>query len=165
MCIRNSIDVDNLWNIFCGGFFTDTVDLDPGPGIVKANPINAAYDMFLLKLNQSTKRWYVDSAATGLNNGTSWANAFTKFEDGVDTASAGHEVWVANGAYIPPASGSSFTLKSGVKVYGGFAGVESNLEDRNPIINISLLKGNGASVMRNYNVDSTAILDLSLIHI
>ena len=153
------IDVDNLGNIFCGGFFTDTVDLDPGPGIVKANPINAAYDMFLLKLNQSTKRWYVDSAATGLNNGTSWANAFTKFEDGVDTASAGHEVWVANGAYIPPASGSSFTLKSGVKVYGGFAGVESNLEDRNPIINISLLKGNGASVMRNYNVDSTAILD------
>ncbi len=44
---------------------------------------------------------YVDAAATGANDGSSWANAFDTIQAGVDAANAsgGGEVWVKAGTY------------------------------------------------------------------
>lgn len=46
--------------------------------------------------------FYVDASATGANNGTSWTNAFTTIQAGIDAANAlpgGAEVWVKAGTY------------------------------------------------------------------
>ncbi len=69
---------------------------------------------------------YVDTDATGTNDGSSWASAFTDLQDGIDLAVSGIEVWVAEGTYVPGAVESdAFLTKSGVRVYGGFAGGET----------------------------------------
>ena len=45
--------------------------------------------------------YYVDVAACGANNGTSWTDAFTTIQAGADAANAagGGEVWVKSGIY------------------------------------------------------------------
>ncbi|SDC58497.1 choice-of-anchor Q domain-containing protein [Niabella drilacis] len=58
---------------------------------------------------------YVKTEATG--NGNSWANATGDLQAAID-ATGTQQVWVAKGEYR--VTGSSFILKNGVKVYGGF---------------------------------------------
>jgi hypothetical protein len=102
---------------------------------------------------------YVDSASTGgLNNGTSWADAYTDFKTGVTAAASGQSVWVAKGTY-QPGSSASFNMKNGVAIYGGFAGNETSLSSRNWLTNTTILEGNGNSVISNNGINSNAILD------
>ena len=85
------------------------------------------------KYIQESQRYYVKANATGTNNGSSWANAFTSLQSALAVAASGDEVWVAAGTYKPHASSrsTSFVIPSGLKVYGGFAGNESTLASRN----------------------------------
>ena len=70
-------------------------------------------------------------ARTG--DGSSWANAFPGLADSLSGAASGTEIWVAKGTY-KPTSGTdrtaTFQLKDGVAVYGGFAGGETQLDQR-----------------------------------
>jgi len=85
---------------------------------------------------------YVDIDATGGNNGSSWTDAFTGLQDGVDLAISGIEVWVAEGIYVPGASRSdSFVPKIGVRVYGGFVGGETIRQQRNWFNQTTILSG------------------------
>jgi len=80
------------------------------------------------------RRLYVDAYASGANNGSSWEDAFTDLHSALFAAQPGDCVWVALGTYKPADSYNrevSFNLKGGVKLYGGFAGVETSLEQRN----------------------------------
>jgi len=71
---------------------------------------------------------YVDKIAPGLQNGTSWYNAFHDLQDGLDKAATVSnpgevEVWIADGTYKPGTEDSdSFIVPDGVKIYGGFGG-------------------------------------------
>lgn len=89
---------------------------------------------------------YVNGAATGSNIGTSWANAFTNLQTALGGALAGDQIWVARGVYKPGGPGSSRTVTFGVsddnlKIYGGFAGGETALSQRNWTNNVTVLSG------------------------
>ncbi len=76
---------------------------------------------------------FVNQAATGANNGSSWADAFTDLQAGIAAATPGDQVWVVSGTYKPTSTTDrtiSFVLKNGVGIYGGFEGDEAALEDR-----------------------------------
>ena len=70
---------------------------------------------------------------TGLTTGScdSWANACT-LQSALSLAVSGDEIWAQAGTYKPGASGSrssTFQLKTGVAIYGGFIGNETQAGD------------------------------------
>ena len=103
---------------------------------------------------------YVDLNATGANNGSSWADAFTNLQAGIDATAAGQSVFVAKGVYTAPAFGS-FDIKEGVKIYGSFQGTETTLGDRIFGTNAgdtSVLKGDDM-IVYSLNLTNASILD------
>ncbi|WP_299526364.1 T9SS type A sorting domain-containing protein [Winogradskyella sp.] len=91
-------------------------------------------------------RIYVDaSATTGLNNGTSWANAYTDLDTALTNSFIGDEIWVKAGAY-KPSSTNGFDIPSGIKVYGSFDGTESTIDDRDFTANTTTLNGDIGTV-------------------
>ena len=71
--------------------------------------------------------YYVTSEATTPAAGTSWETA-TTLSDALTKAKARDQIWVQAGTYTAPVEG--FSLKSGVSLYGGFAGTESSIDER-----------------------------------
>ena len=87
---------------------------------------------------------YVNAAASGANDGSSWQNAYTSLPLALVAAVSSDEIWVAAGTYKPTATTTravSFALKNGVGVYGGFAGNEASRAERNPAVNVTILSG------------------------
>ena len=73
---------------------------------------------------------HVDVNATGVEDGLSWTNAYTAFEDALDAAAngAGTNIWIAAGTYTDV---TTFDIATDdLNIYGGFSGVETNLVDR-----------------------------------
>jgi SprB repeat/Secretion system C-terminal sorting domain len=117
---------------------------------------------------------YVRAGATGSNNGTSWANAFTSLQPAIDAVETlgGGQVWVASGTYKPTTTTDrtiSFVMKNNVAIYGGFNGSETQLTQRNFKTNVTILSGEiGTSaitdnsyhvITANSTVTGTGILD------
>lgn len=86
-----------------------------------------------LGIMAQTKVYYV--SPTGVGDGTSWETT-TTLQTALQNAVAGDQIWVqgfeqitsADQLYIAPADG--FSLKSGVQLYGGFKGDETNVNSR-----------------------------------
>ncbi|TVQ43413.1 MAG: calcium-binding protein [Gloeocapsa sp. DLM2.Bin57] len=88
---------------------------------------------------------YVNVDAEGSNDGSSWQNAYNSLQDALNTAQTNDEIWIAKGVYKPTDNRNrnvSFNLKNSVDVYGGFAGDENNLNERNLERNETILSGN-----------------------
>ncbi|MFM7134257.1 MAG: right-handed parallel beta-helix repeat-containing protein [Planctomycetota bacterium] len=123
---------------------------------------------------------FVDaSLKSGANDGSSWENAYRGTAGLVTAITAsvpGDEIWVRAGTYRPTTGTSrtaAFTLKTGVAIYGGFAGGESQVGQRDLIANPTILSGDllgndsgSSNIAENsYNVVvgsaalATAILD------
>jgi len=86
---------------------------------------------------------YVNAAATGAGDGSTWADAYVAVQPALDAAQAGDQVWVAAGRYI-----GCIRLKEGVGLYGGFAGTEDpngfDLTTRSVAANRTILDGDQA---------------------
>ena len=119
-----------------------------------ARPFNSVFDIGAFEFTHFCDNcWeggnviYVDSSATGANDGTVWGDAFTDLQDALFAARfypQVNEVWVAAGTYRPdPASDRtrSFTLYDSIQVFGGFSGTEAQRNQRAPQTNITRLSG------------------------
>ncbi|MCP4592465.1 MAG: hypothetical protein GY842_17160, partial [bacterium] len=123
---------------------------------------------------------FVDVDATGANDGTSWANAFTDLQDALDVVlGAGGEIRVATGVYAPADPGgdrgTSFQIIPSVAIYGGYAGFGAPDPDlRNVVLHETILSGdldgddgpdfannaeNSFHVVTGGWTDGTAVLD------
>jgi hypothetical protein len=82
--------------------------------------------------------------AAGANNGSTWADAFTDLQSALSAAGSNAQLWVAEGTY-KPTSGSdrtaTFQLLPSVSLYGGFAGTETELSQRNWRAFLTVLSG------------------------
>ena len=71
-------------------------------------------------------RYYVAWLASGVNDGSSWDDAFNSMNTAINSTSTGDTIFVASGLY-PCSTGSrdeSINLKQGVVILGCFAGDE-----------------------------------------
>ena len=127
---------------------------------------------------------YAAPGGVASGNCNSWANACT-LQYALSLAQSGDEIWVKKGVHYPGPAGdrtATFALKSGVALYGGFAGTENSRDARDWQANPTVLSGdidrndrtdangvvtttahitgtNAYHVVTAENVDSTAVLD------
>ncbi len=81
---------------------------------------------------------YVNSAALGSQNGTSFTNGYLTLQQALNAVASGEQIWVAKGTYKPSSAYTltdspryyHFELKDNVQIYGGFAGTETAIDQR-----------------------------------
>lgn len=90
---------------------------------------------------------YVNPEATGYHTGCNWEDGFTDLQTAI-AASNLHtnveQIWVKAGTYLPTTDldrSVSFVLNQDVAIYGGFAGTETMLSQRDPVLNECILSG------------------------
>lgn len=120
-------------------------------------------------VESEASRLYAAPSKTGNGDCESWQNACT-LQTALTGASAGDEIWVAAGTHKPGSNRTdTFQLKSGVAVYGGFAGNEGSLDERDFVLNETILSGdigtqndasdNAYHVVTSSGTDDTTVLD------
>jgi hypothetical protein len=109
--------------------------------------------LLLLSFSANATTIYVKKSATGSKNGTSWTNAYTDLQNALDAATTSDQIWVAAGTYLPTDApdgttstgatdrNNAFHLGTDMKIYGGFAGTETQLSQRDAATNITILSG------------------------
>ena len=108
-----------------------------------AQPIREPFAAAPEPIPSSQRIVYANAANQGNGDGHSWNSAYASLQRALDDAGKdGAEVRVAAGTYKLGAERSaSFVLQPGVRLYGGFAGNDSQ---RDPAKNVTVLDGNHA---------------------
>ncbi len=156
-----------------------TTDLDGKPRIVDFKNTGANnVDMGAYEAQLAPEIIYIDTdAPLSSQDGTSWGRAYRSLQAGLAAANRVHQIWVAEGTYVPGLAGdraATFRLKSGVALFGGFAGTETERGQRDWQAHPSVLSGdlqrddgpnfanysdNSLHVVTASGTDDTAILD------
>jgi|GEM_PF-6532358 len=89
---------------------------------------------------------YVDKDNdSGIEDGTTWATAFTTIQEGIDAAFAdgGGDVWVAEGVYDEARDNDtgSVIMEEYVHLYGGFAAIEGGRDQRDWDAHVTVIDG------------------------
>ncbi len=130
--------------------------------------------LFLLpcKIALTQTIYYVSAAAIGVNDGSSWANAFNNLQMALSTAQSSDQIWVKEGVYFPAPNNNrsaSFFIKNGTMLYGGFSGIETTPSERDITAHPTILDGdigqtgnyndNCYHVLNAENCDSSTLID------
>ncbi|OJW71655.1 MAG: hypothetical protein BGO59_27190 [Spirosoma sp. 48-14] len=116
-------------------FAADT-DADLSPKLPFMKHISLIFWGYFLAISAfSQSIVYVTPTGAGDHSGNTWSNALSgvQLPNRVATADSGTQFWIAAGTYKPTTTTNrtaSFSIASGVSVYGGFAGTETALEQR-----------------------------------
>jgi len=143
---------DNAADLDGAGALTTTIrsitqDLGGNPRFVRVGVDLGAYE------NQTFPCpvggiMYVNRNAAGSQTGASWSDALVTLQDALQVSEV-CEIWVAAGVYYPDEGGShalgdrssTFRLKTGVALYGGFDGEETTRDERDPEVHLTVLSG------------------------
>ena len=98
--------------------------------------------------------WYVTTTGAGRRDGSSWANASNDLNATLNYAARqtgydSKQVWVAEGTYTGNASGTHFFTVGSVEVYGGFAGHETHISQRDIVAHPTILSGTSNRTLLN----------------
>lgn len=144
------LDLNNNYRIYDG-----TIDI--GPYEYEGTPISLSSKQII----------YVKQNATG--DGSSWVNAIGDLQKAIDLSANCYdttEIWVAKGTYIPYTLASleynytTFNVRNKTLIYGGFNGDETSLNQRNWIINETILKGNKEFLNSSYNIQGGLLVTI-----
>lgn len=113
---------------------------------------------------------YVTENGSGAKDGKSWESARSDLFQVLLDAHFGDRVWVGKGLYKLSGNDryASFVVKKGVHLYGGFAGTESSIDERDLLQNTTVLSGeigqtsvsdNVFHVLYGNGVDSSTVVD------
>ncbi|MFH6993382.1 T9SS type A sorting domain-containing protein [Flavobacterium sp. FlaQc-48] len=143
-----SVGIDAGSNSLYSGLTASSKDLAGNPRVYNYNNLSAidigAYEYQRLNTEGII---YVNTNATGTGTGSSWTNAVTNLGEALrmaqtlNTSTAGtvKQIWVAGGTYYPKYAADfssadnrdiTFLMQADVKIYGGFAGTEKTLANR-----------------------------------
>ncbi|HHM20812.1 MAG TPA: DUF5123 domain-containing protein [Bacteroidetes bacterium] len=118
---------------------------------------------------------YVAQGANG--DGSSWANATGNLTAALNSAAPGTQIWVREGTYYPTTCtvcgfaqrDERFTIPSGVKLFGSFAGTETSIGQRDIAAHPAYLSGdidqdgtpanNSFTVVYTFNVSTMTEVD------
>ena len=150
-----------------------TTDLDGTP-----RPFGPRCDMGAYETAYTLTKVYVNGAANGVANGLTWTHAYTNVQDALALAVSGVEIWVAEGVYYPDEGAaqsdnnpwSTFTLKDGVAIYGGFTATETLRTQRDWAVHPTILSGDMGgddnNVDGNFIAESTGdIVGQNVVHV
>ena len=82
--------------------------------------------------------YYVKPEGNDSNTGTSWQAAFATLTKAAEVTKNPGQVWVASGIYTEPAE---ILIQTYASFYGGFAGTETSLSQRDPEANPTVING------------------------
>lgn len=161
-------------NTFYTGLTADTKDLMGNirvynyadGGVIDMGAYESPYNATILTPD-ANGIIYVKEAYTGIGDGSSWANATDNLRGAINVAGV-QKVFAAVGNYN--VNGTSFIMKNGVEIYGGFDPANNiiDLDDARILLSSSggsVLNGQATSpVIRNVfasdsPLDNTAVLD------
>jgi len=82
------------------------------------------------------KTIFVNGANSTPGNGLSWGTAVLDIQSALDVAASGDQIWIAKGEYNTPLNAEGdgrdpYSLDKSLSFYGGFAGTETALDQRN----------------------------------
>ena len=88
----------------------------------------------------SAQIWYVSPSGNN-GGGQSWATAFNSIQQAINHAGTNDQIWVAAGTYREYIRVDAPHLQ-GLEIYGGFAGWENQIYQRDWRNNLTIIDGN-----------------------
>lgn len=112
---------------------------------------------------------YAAPVSSGAGDCSTWSDACT-LTFAINSAVSGEQVWAKSGIHVPGSTVTdTFSLKNGVSVYGGFAGNETSLDQRQWQTNITILSGdiddNDITDARGVVIDTDDIVGNNVYHV
>jgi len=99
--------------------------------------------------------WYVSAHGSTSGDGTTWSTAFKNIQESINAASDSDEIWVKKGTYR---LSSQIDVDRVVNLYGGFAGTETNRDERDWAANLTTIDGQD-SVFHCFFISKDATID------